>query len=135
MRFSDTRLIFVYNADSGLLNAVKDALHKAVSPSSYPCRLCGLTFGSVRMKSTWRRFIEGLGLPVEFLHRDEFLQQYHPKDVEFPSAYMENGGDIRLFISRDALNSTNTLEELMEMVKVKVEEMVRLRNSTATERA
>lgn len=135
MRFSDTRYIFVYNADSGLLNAVKDALHKAASPSTYPCRLCGLTDGSVRIKSTWRRFIEGLNLPVEFLHRDEFLQQYHPKEAEFPSVYMENEGDIWLFISRDAINSTNTLEELMEMVKVKVEEMVRLRNSTATESA
>ncbi len=63
MNSSTTRLIFVYNADSGLLNAVKDAIHKAISPSTYPCRLCGLTFGAVRMKSAWKEFIDGLGLP------------------------------------------------------------------------
>ncbi|RNI14159.1 hypothetical protein EFE42_06005 [Methanohalophilus sp. RSK] len=30
-------IIFVYNADSGLLNEMKDYVHKIVSPASYGC--------------------------------------------------------------------------------------------------
>ena len=68
-------LIFVYNADSGILNALKDGVIKIVSPSSYQCRLCGLTFGTATMKSEWRSFIDSLGLEVSFLHKDEFHEQ------------------------------------------------------------
>lgn len=125
MNSSTTRLIFVYNADSGLLSAVRDALHKTISPSTYPCRLCDLTFGAVRTKSAWKEFIDGLGLLVEFLHRDEFLQRYVLKDAKFPSAYIENGRGIRLFVLEDEINDTYTLEDLMEIVKRRVEEIVR----------
>jgi hypothetical protein len=64
-------LILVYNAESGFFNIVKDGLHKIVSPSTCQCRLCALSFGTVRMKDEWRDFIGKLRIPTEFLHRDD----------------------------------------------------------------
>ena len=69
-------LIFAYNADSGFLEALKDGKRKVVSPSTHPCRLCALTYGLATMRPRWRRFVEGLGVKVEFLHRDEFRESY-----------------------------------------------------------
>lgn len=37
------RLVFVYAADSGVLNIAKDVIHKLVSSSTYPCHLCAIT--------------------------------------------------------------------------------------------
>ena len=37
------KLIFVYNAGSGKLNALFDMAHKIVSPTTYECSLCALT--------------------------------------------------------------------------------------------
>lgn len=39
------------------------------------------------MRPRWRSFVEGLGVRVEFLHRDEFRERYG--EAGFPSAYIE----------------------------------------------
>ena len=70
------QLIFVYNADSGWFNSLTDAVHKMVSPSTYQCSLCALTYGNVSMKKEWREFIESLPFDVLFLYKDEFIKHY-----------------------------------------------------------
>ena len=47
-------LFLIYNANSGFFNVIKDALQKSISPSTYSCNLCGLTYGTIRMKSKWK---------------------------------------------------------------------------------
>jgi hypothetical protein len=116
----DEALIFVYNANSGLLNALNDGILKIVSPSTYQCRLCSLTFGVVQMKTRWRKFVESLGMPAEFLHRDEFKERHDLPDAEFPSVYIRRGDEMSVFISREEMENTDSLEALMEMVKTKL---------------
>jgi hypothetical protein len=89
-------LIFVYNADSGLLNALNDGFLKIVSPSTYDCKL-------------------------EFLHRDEFTERYDLPDTEFPSVYIKRGNDMNELISKEEFDKTDSLEELMELLKTKLE--------------
>lgn len=74
MEESKTELILVYNADSSFFNIIKDALHKTVSPSTYQCSLCGLTYGTLRMKSEWKTFIDKLKIPSKFFHRARFSE-------------------------------------------------------------
>jgi hypothetical protein len=111
-------LVFVYNAKSGLLDTIIDYAHKMVSPSTYPCNLCALTFNTFGMKNQWKAFIDSLPVDVEFLHKNEFLDKYK-MDGNFPSAYMKNK-DITLFISQEEMNSLKTLDELMKLVKKKL---------------
>ena len=37
-----------------------DFIHRLVSPETYPCRLCDLTYGRVLKKAGWRRFVASL---------------------------------------------------------------------------
>ena len=125
MKNSKTELILVYNADSGFFNIIKDALHKTVAPSTYQCNLCALTYGKVRMKDQWKKFIEKLNIPTEFLHRDEFLKRLktHPhniKNAKFPSVFLNKGGKISLFITRDEINKCKTLKDLMNLITKKL---------------
>ncbi|TFF95012.1 hypothetical protein EU546_04040 [Candidatus Thorarchaeota archaeon] len=113
-------LVFVYNADSGVMNAAKDFFHKIVSPETYECNLCAVTYGNFRMKGTWRSFIDELEMPVEFLHRDEFRNRYDFEDESFPSVFVDKNGELEYFITTDEMNRLRSLEELKGLVQDRV---------------
>ncbi len=118
----ESSLIFVYNADSGLISAFADGISKIISPQTYQCRLCSLTFGTALMKTPWREFVDSLGVPVEFLHRDEFTEKYEYEDAKFPSAYMKRGDRLSVFISQQDMDALESLNELMELVRTRLDE-------------
>ena len=116
---TEPTLLFVYNADSGKFNALKDAIHKVVKPSTYPCNLCAVTYGNLGMKRDWKTFISGLRIPATFLHRDEFCAQYDCQDVTFPVAFLVENGNRTEFISTKDFNATTELAELMDLIEKK----------------
>jgi hypothetical protein len=69
-------LLFVYNADAGLVNGLLDTLHKTFSPATYACSLCAVTYGATSMRPEWRAFLRQLPADVSFLHRDELQKQF-----------------------------------------------------------
>jgi len=112
------RLIFVYNADGGRLAGLKDMFHKILFPSTYPCSLCAITYGATSMRPEWREFVQHLPVPVDFLHRDEFVRGYpqwaqHPMPAAF--ALGENG-QLTSFIESLVMDATD-LNGLMELVR------------------
>ncbi|MDP5100229.1 MAG: GTPase, partial [Nonlabens sp.] len=79
-----TKLIFVYNANAGKINSLLDSAHKLISPGTYDCKLCELTYGVFKEDVDWIRFRESVkttnpNLQLEFLHKDEFEKQYWSK--------------------------------------------------------
>jgi hypothetical protein len=118
------KLIFVYNADSGLVNGVADYFHKMIRPATYACKLCAVTYGLAGMKGQWRVFLTELPLPAEFLHRDEFRLAYPgDPDAEFPSAFIIAGGSLLPFISRSEMEAVANLDKLIDLVTRRVEEL------------
>ena len=106
-------LVFVYNADAGLFSMLTDYAHKIVSPQTYACSLCALTYGNLGMKRAWKRFVTGLDATIEFLHRDELAERYGVRDVPLPAVFrpaaagLEGGlsfgsGSVRLMINLSA---------------------------------
>ena len=115
------KLIFVYNADSSLFNQIGDLIHKTISPKTYQCNLCGLTYFGVSMKDEWKDFINALSLPAEFLHRDEFLKQFPSmKDTTLPQAFIKQNANLVELISTQEINQAKNLEELKQLVQRKV---------------
>lgn len=113
-------LIFVYNADSGKMNAYMDMLHKVVNPKTYPCSLCDITHGVFKERQQWKQFRENSKIPMEFLHKDEFLSSYASKfghKFEFPVVLIATGNDLESFISKEELDKLKNEEELMGLVK------------------
>src|ERR1700755_2848795 len=105
-------LVFVYNADSGVFNALADAAHKIFSPRTYACNLCALTHTAFGMRGEWRRFLEGLGVPLEFLHADELKSRYRVEGVPLPAVFVKDGASLRVTVSADEIDACGTLEEL-----------------------
>ncbi len=117
----DKKLVFIYNADSGLLNSVKDYFHKKRKPETYQCNLCMQTFGGISMKKDWKSYIKDLDIPTEFLHKDEFEKKYDVNNAKYPSAYLQNGSSMKIFISEDEMNKVKSLDEMKDLVSKKLE--------------
>lgn len=122
------KLIFVYNANSGKLNAYMDAAHKIVSPSTYQCRLCDLTYGVFKENVDWIRFRESELIKtkvqeLEFLHIDEFESKYKSKwlpKFDYPVILIASSQGLEIFLSADEMNELHTTESLIENITNKL---------------
>ncbi len=111
-------LIFVYNADSGVLSAAKDWVHKIVSPRTYECSLCAVTFGNLGMRPQWRRYVKMLPMPVRFIHRDELRQQHPTLSDPLPAAYAVTAGRPELLIDQATMEACSSVDQLIAAVAI-----------------
>lgn len=123
MANSTATLLFVYNAKSGLLHGALDFVHKIVSPSTYACSLCGLTYGNLGMKKDWAVFVASLPLPVAFAYPDtwaEFVDE--PLAEPVPAAFLVTDRRARLVIPPVEINEAGSLGALREVVADRLKE-------------
>ena len=120
---AERTLLFVYNADTGLFSVVTDYAHKILSPKTYPCNLCAITYGNMGMNKKWKEFIARLTVPIEFLHRDEFLKRYKLEDTQLPAAFIKRGESISMLITHSEINECTSVKDLMNLVAKKIENM------------
>lgn len=117
------KLVFIYNADSGLVNSLLDGAHKIVSPATYACSLCRLTHGAVSEKKLWTQFREELksaGKNLQFLHKDEFRKVYKSKfghKFTFPILLVEGENGLEILVHTKELNTLDSTEELIALVR------------------
>ena len=134
------RLIFVYNANSGKLNAWLDSAHKIVSPKTYQCRLCDLTHDVFKENEDWARFRESViasnpNLLLEFLHIDEFEKKYWSKwlpkyeypiilekseeDQDYNDGFGTNSG-LDVFMSNQEIKQIESTSQFIDNFKRKM---------------
>ncbi|MGE3597146.1 MAG: hypothetical protein AB7N70_16495 [Dehalococcoidia bacterium] len=109
-------LILVYNAEQGLFNTLTDAIHKAMAPHTYACRLCYFMHGTFGMLRPWKLFLESLGVPLAFYYRKEFVQSYDCADIPLPALLLEREGDLQTLVSADEINACRDLQALTDKV-------------------
>jgi hypothetical protein len=111
-------LIIIYNAKGGLLNALADLVHKIVSPGTYPCSLCALTYGPFAMRREWRSFLDSLRYAKLFLYRDELRKDLDMRDIALPAILLARGpGQPEELISAEELNGLPDLDALIALLE------------------
>lgn len=63
------KIILVYSARAGLLDALLDSSKKLLSVNG--CSLCRITHGLLGERDDWKSCRDSLGVAVEYFHRDE----------------------------------------------------------------
>jgi hypothetical protein len=114
------KLIFVYNAKSGLKNKLLDALHKSFSPSTYSCDLCSLTYGHVTVKKQWSAFLASAEFEKEFLYTDTFQLRFPNEVVDFPAVFEEKDGNLNVLIPAQEMKELTDLNSLIEKIKQRI---------------
>ncbi len=108
-------LIFVYNTDSNPVSSLIDLGHKILSPETYSCSLCKLTHGPFTEKEAWKAFRISIGVPVEFLHRDEFEKKYD-QHFQYPLILKKNN-TLDVLLSKNEIDDLADLDALIAAVK------------------
>ena len=114
-------VIFVYNANSGVVNTILDSAHKIVSPSSYSCHLCALTHDMFSEKKTWKTFVSNSEFDMHFYHRDEFKNEFGNQALEFPVILMKVDDGFHPLVSKEELESLESTEVLIEFLNSRLE--------------
>ncbi|HVE56327.1 MAG TPA: hypothetical protein VNB22_05820 [Pyrinomonadaceae bacterium] len=113
-----SKLIFVYNADSGIFNLLTDIAHKTLSPQTYACNLCAITHSNFGMKKEWKEYLAILDEELEFLHADEFKRKYSFGKVELPAIFREeNEGGLILAVDARTINECNSISDLKKSLQ------------------
>lgn len=121
-------LLFVYNANENLFSAVSDFAHKILSPSTYPCQLCALTYGNFAMKKAWKSFIEELPVKSVFLHKNEFEKQYKIQ-TSLPAIFIVSKEGVKEIITQQQIAGCQSLEELKNLVNAVLKQHVQYHHS------
>lgn len=110
-------ILFVYKADSGLFNTATDIAHKIFSPDTYECNLCALTHGYFSIRKEWEAFIKDLGVPTEYLHRDELDKVEGVDSEKLPAVYRWDDGGWKLCLGPETINECDKLEQLETLIR------------------
>ena len=113
---SKTKLVFVYNADSGLFNTVTDIAHKMLSPKTYECNLCSITHGVFKIRENWVAFLEELDAECEFLHKDEFLKSHTDVSAGFPAIFKMKNNQPVLWLDDKRINELSDVDGLKQAI-------------------
>jgi hypothetical protein len=115
------KLVFVYNADDGLFNAIAATAHRIFSPATYECFLCRYTYGVRGMHREWKRFLESLACSLDFFYRNEFRAAHPQFNFPLPAVLVGRGCGLELLIASDEIKACGCLEELILFTRRKVE--------------
>ena len=114
------KLLFIYNANSGKLNALFDAGHKLMSPSTYKCSLCGLTHNTFSENRSWKEFRAESNLDMEFYHKDEFETKFPNVNMTYPAILKHEAQQISTVLNADVLNEISNVEDLIVRLKLQL---------------
>ena len=112
--------MFVYNEDSSPISVVMGFAHRLVSPATYECTLCDLTYDRFTMKGEWRRFLDRLDVPATFHFRNRFKAD-HPERAgdRFPMIlYIDDAGQLVPLVTADRIEAATSLAELESAVVI-----------------
>jgi hypothetical protein len=121
-----SRLVFVYAVDGGTVPSIMNYVHKMVSPGTYRCNMCALTYGTFGAKKEWTSFLESLQHETVFLHRDELAERYPAVKDPLPAVFVERDGALSMVVDAAAMTQAKTLDELMTTIRTHVEAMAKV---------
>ena len=107
-------LIFVYNADSGIANTIKDIGTKLFAPQNYDCLLCSLTHGTFRENPQWKSFRNNSSIDMLFYHRDEFEERFGTH-FDYPVILKKNG-PLEVVVSKEQMAEFESLNDLITAI-------------------
>lgn len=114
-------LIFIYNADSGAINKLIDFTHKIISPSTYNCQLCSITYGSFAMKHQWKHFLEIIPHKKIFLYKNEAQKLGVVLPKELPSILLKNNKkEIKELVSAADMIQFQSVNELILLLQKRI---------------
>jgi hypothetical protein len=118
------RLVFVYNANAGLIAGALDSIHKTLSPDTYACDLCAITHGFFTMRPQWRAWLKSLPHEPEFYHRPDFRAAFPElADEPLPLVGLAKEGRFSILLDAKALGRVTNVDDLVASLEAKLSQV------------
>ena len=111
------KLIFVYNANAGIAAGIFDSIHKTISPATYPCSLCAITYGAVRMNPKWKAWLNAQPFDSKFYHRPDFRAAWPQVTVDLPAILVERGGTLTSLVASHEFADAASVDALIALIE------------------
>jgi len=112
-----SKLLFVYNANSGIDNMVLDVVLKLFRPETYACNLCAITYNTFSENKKWKAFRQQNIVEMDFLHTDEFEAKYKDSLFTYPIILKEDNNTLQPFLKTNTINKLKTVDDLINAIK------------------
>ena len=109
--------MFVYNAEAGIVHGFMDSIHKVVSPSTYACGLCAITYGLTLMDPKWRAWLSQLDIQAEFFHRADFRKAWPDARIALPAILLGDGHRLTSIIGADDFADIKDVDRLISVLE------------------
>tara|TARA_B100000959_G_C14545240_1_gene445333 strand:- start:154 stop:540 length:387 start_codon:yes stop_codon:yes gene_type:complete len=125
MDSSKAELLFVYNAKSGVMHTLMDFAHKIISPETYPCSLCSITYGNFGMKKVWADYLNGLPYRYRFFYRDHLGKLPETlSTATLPVIFLRKGDAYKPLLSASELQGAKDAHELCTLLNKKLKTLL-----------
>lgn len=116
-----TRLIFVYNADEGLVAGMMDSVHKLVSPATYQCSLCAVTHGLLRMDPKWKAWLKAAPFETLFHHKPDFQAAWPAlAALPLPAILLDHGAGPEPLLGAAELDAVKSVDGLIAAIEARL---------------
>lgn len=126
------QLLFIYNANSGIANALIDVGEKYLKPAQYDCQLRKVSYGPFGQKHDWKKFIEELPYKVVFLHKDEFQELYPSYTFKPPNLLYKSGNSLRTLLQSNDFDKISSFDDLIEATNNVIKKLDVAKNQNTT---
>ena len=111
-------IIFIYNAKSGFFNAFLDWSHKIISPKTYDCNLCSITYNNFGKEKKWKEFLKNINIQSHFYYIDHLKElDFVIEANELPCVFIKKNKEYKIIINSEEMDTFNNVEELINRLK------------------
>ena len=117
--YSTGKIHFIYNANDDIFSVINDFFHKSLSPKTYDCDLCALSYGMFSKKEKWSNFLDSLQYDYAFIYKNQSNPILDHVD-SFPVILFQQDDDIMVLVSTDDISKCNSIDELIFTINLKL---------------
>jgi hypothetical protein len=111
------KLLFVYNANAGIVAGIMDSIHKTLSPATYACDLCAITYGAVRMDPAWKAWLKAQSFESVFYHRPDFCAAFPDVKVDLPVILVQHESRLETLVAATEFKGAASVDKLIALIE------------------
>ena len=120
----NTKLIFIYNAKEDILSKAVDFTHKILSPSTYACELCAITYGNFTIHNTWKKYLDELPVEKIFYYREKWQSSDLYSEIPLPAILLKQEQEVKVLLSKNDFNKIHDVDALIKEIDHKLKDHI-----------
>jgi hypothetical protein len=113
-------LVFVYNAKNDFVSKTLDFAHKIISPNTYQCDLCSLTYGNFGIKKEWEVFLNTIRMDTKFMYSNQYEKLFPNQNQTYPAIFLVQNNQWKSLVSPKDFKDLQSLQQLIQHIESKL---------------